>query len=339
MCDEKKKIMIIGMDFYDYERKIIEGIKRRGYEVDYMCDSSPRYGVVKRIFGNKVSTYWNALYQKKRLKNCHLNYELIIVIVGRHLTVDFIRTLKKRNPNCKLILYLWDDVERVENFNFVYSYYDKIYSFDPIDCNNKGFEHLPLFYTEKGRCYKFSKKYDIYSAMFSHSDRLRIVETVVEQAKNNGRQCLFFVCLGYFGYMILKLRETIKNKTRKYKKENIIIYAGRPIDKMRNYKYMNQSKAVLDIQFSSQIGLTMRSIECIGMGVKLITTNTSIRKYDFYNENNILIIDRENPIIDWDFLDKQYEEIEEKIYEKYSLKNWIDVILTDKKEVYMIVEK
>ena len=102
---------------------------------------------------------------------------------------------------------------------------------------------------------------------------------------------------------------------------------------------MNQSKAVLDIQFSSQIGLTMRSIECIGMGVKLITTNTSIRKYDFYNENNILIIDRENPIIDWDFLDKQYEEIEEKIYEKYSLKNWIDVILTDKKEVYMIVEK
>lgn len=84
------------------------------------------------------------------------------------------------------------------------------------------------------------------------------------------------------------------------------------------------SKAILDIQRDIQSGLTMRTIEiALGMRKKLITTNSDIMKYDFYNENNILIIDRKNPIIKKEFLENEYIALDEKIYQKYSIKNWI----------------
>ena len=49
--------------------------------------------------------------------------------------------------------------------------------------------------------------------------------------------------------------------------------------------------------------------------------------YDFYNENNILIIDRENPVIDQNFIDLPYELLPNEIYEKYSLSSWIIEVL------------
>ena len=60
---------------------------------------------------------------------------------------------------------------------------------------------------------------------------------------------------------------------------------------------------------------------------KFITTNKDIVNYDFYNSNNILVIDRKNPIIDFDFLMTPYEELDENIYYKYSLENWILEVL------------
>ena len=88
-------------------------------------------------------------------------------------------------------------------------------------------------------------------------------------------------------------------------------------------RIINSSRAVLDIQHPRQTGLTMRTIEMIGMRKKIITTNKSIVKYDFYNPNNIMVIDRNNPMIDSSFFDKPYFELPKEIYDKYSIKKWI----------------
>ena len=55
---------------------------------------------------------------------------------------------------------------------------------------------------------------------------------------------------------------------------------------------------------------------------KLVTTNSDIKNYDFYNENNILIYSE--PInLDSPFFKNEYEELSDEMYEKYSLKNWL----------------
>jgi len=90
---------------------------------------------------------------------------------------------------------------------------------------------------------------------------------------------------------------------------------------------IDKTKVVLDVQHPKQTGLTMRTIEMIGMHKKLITTNQSIRKYDFYNPVNIAVIDRNDIKIPEGFLDKPYSEIEDAIYNKYSLESWIIDVL------------
>ena len=66
----------------------------------------------------------------------------------------------------------------------------------------------------------------------------------------------------------------------------------------------------------------IRTIECLGAKRKLVTTNSDIKNYDFYNENNILIYSE--PIdLDSPFFKNEYEELPDEMYEKYSLKNWL----------------
>lgn len=70
----------------------------------------------------------------------------------------------------------------------------------------------------------------------------------------------------------------------------------------------------------------MRTIETHGMRKKLITTNQNIKNYDFYDENNILIVDRKNPVIPYAFVESKYKMLPENIYDKYSLTYWIKTI-------------
>ena len=64
---------------------------------------------------------------------------------------------------------------------------------------------------------------------------------------------------------------------------------------------IEKSNTILDIHHPKQTGLTMRTIEMIGMNKKIITTNKDIINYDFYNPNNILVIDRKKIKINLDF--------------------------------------
>jgi hypothetical protein len=61
----------------------------------------------------------------------------------------------------------------------------------------------------------------------------------------------------------------------------------------------------------------------MGLQKKLITTNSDIKNYDFYNPNNILIIDIKRPEIPKAFFENEYEKLPEDIYNKYTLSGWI----------------
>jgi len=86
---------------------------------------------------------------------------------------------------------------------------------------------------------------------------------------------------------------------------------------------MKNSAAVLDIQNIAQNGLTTRIFEALGAETKIVTTNSNILHYDFYNSKNVLIIDRNNPVIEKSWLDAPYEEYDINLLKKYHIKNWI----------------
>lgn len=89
-------------------------------------------------------------------------------------------------------------------------------------------------------------------------------------------------------------------------------------------KDMAGSVAVIELNHYGQSGLTQRAAECVFLGIKLITDNKFITKYDFYNPQNIFVLNNKFDKADiTEFLEKPYKAIDSNIVSKYSLSHWI----------------
>ena len=321
-----KNVLFIGMNFYLYEKNIIKKLSNR-YQVYYFVDKKDFFldhFHIKRSEQKRKEIIKK--YQQKELKKIEdVELDYVFVLVGRYLQRDFLEVIKKRNLNCKFILYLWDDVKRVNNFNEVRDIYDRIISFDPKDASENNFEFVPLMYNELN-IINSQMNYDIYSLMYIHSDRVNIAKKIAE---TQGIKCnLIFKCPLKIAFInAIHFFNSNQYRGLKFKKRNV---AYRKV-----IEDMQKSKSILDIQFPSQIGLTMRTFDVMSVGRKMITTNASIIYYDFYNPNNICIIERDTPIVQREFLNNSYEAINDTILYKYSLDNWVRVIFDGKSEKYL----
>jgi hypothetical protein len=103
----------------------------------------------------------------------------------------------------------------------------------------------------------------------------------------------------YFPSKILYIKYRVLNIGRKINRKDFC-YEPKPSSELS--EILQASRIIIDIQHPKQTGLTMRTIEMLGLKKKLITTNKDVVDYDFYDEKNIFIIDRKNPQISMDFL-------------------------------------
>ena len=172
---------------------------------------------------------------------------------------------------------------------------------------------------------EIAQSYDISFVGTCHSDRLSIINKI---KTNQPSLRYYFFCYlqSWFMYYYHYLRESEYRKVPKSFFQFASMSMGAVAD------IMHRSKAILDIQHPAQTGLTMRTIETLGIGRKLITTNADIASYDFFDKENILIIDRSNPVIPNSFIEGDIKELPQHIYEKYSLNGWV-------KEVFGLTEE
>lgn len=303
------------MRFYQYEYFIKEEFERQGNVVDLIYDTK---SYKRKYISQKKYEKKNFNYQKVLLEQLKKNkYDKVLVLVGRFLTTFFLSELKKRNKSAQFLLYLWDDIARVQNFHAVRKYYDYIYSFDKEDCKKYDFKFLPLFFINAFDLYRnnYRKDIDIYGAFSNHSDRLKVLQRL---DSNNNTNSFFFVTVSCLVYLKQKIHKTFSTKFH---------FSVKPLSVEENIEYMKRSIAIIDIQHPSQKGLTLRTLEALGCGNKIITTNDSIYTYDFFDKTNICVINRENPIIPEDFFSTPYKKLDDTVYKKYTLENWCKIIL------------
>lgn len=326
---------MISVDFNNYNVFIKKEIEKLNYEVDEFVvneNYSKQLRLAMRIKTDpKDEDSLNKIYfdeNKKKFnikffrflnKKTDKNYDFVLVIKGTYITKDIMRLLKKNYSSAKFILYQWDDIERVDSFFNICSYFDQIYSFDLRDVKKHNLKHLPLFYINS--CSeKEDKIYDLSMIAGLSEERENILNQIIEQGKDLLKNNFLYL---YKGDTFSRVRSIIKNNGMKEPR----YYKYKLLPLKKNLEIVNKSRILLDVQRPSQSGLTMRTFEAVGANCKLITTNFEVRKYDFYNPENILVIDRKNPMIDIDFIKKPYKSLPQKIYEKYTLENWVKTLL------------
>lgn len=319
---DNKKVLFMSWAFYEYPEKIKEKLEEQGAIVDYYC-TSPTKSFIKMKMIKKLryinEKYFKDLFDKIKNKK----YDYIFIINAASFPEFFLEDVANNFKDIKKILYCWDSISTFAQVENYFKYFDKVYSFDSNDTlNNNNLEFLPLFYCDDLYSNKnINYRYDFSFIGFGHTKRYNFIKQIKKYADNNSLSYYFNLYLpSYFHYIVGKY---IKKNFRDAKKSDFIF---RSVSQEVIKDITNNSKIVIDLELSNQSGLTMRTIESLGMRKKLITTNKNIIEYDFYNENNILIVDKDNPIIPKEFILNKYSELPQEIYYKYTLTNWLYMI-------------
>lgn len=313
---QHKKILLIAPIYFDYHILIKDTFEKKGFIVDFIEDENS--GVSHKLFSK--SSYFFKKYKSKYEKEVlsklkHGNYDLMIVIGGKSLDNEFWAYIG-RNFSFKKILYQWDSLR---NFNYqeMIPSFDIVKTFDSLDAVNLGIQYLPLFYKIDEKP-KIEEDIDLLFIGIWHSDRINILNQIAEHAKLSGLKCVFKVYYPWYMYYYLVYFK------KQFKSSDFFIFKSIPLKETLNY--YERSKCIVDINHPLQSGLTMRTIETIGKGKKLITTNKFIANEQFYNKNMIQIIDRENVQINDDFFNHSgcYNHVTE-----LEISNWIDKLITN----------
>lgn len=321
-----KKVLFMPVGFFEYDKVIEEEMRNMGYEVTVFSPMAS-YG---KLYQKVCNTITRGNYIKNRayklqqifFTECETQFDYVFAIVGRDIDAGLFADFKKKQKRAKFILYLWDDIARINNFNNICALFDKIITFDSEDSQKYKYEFLPLFYTKNHLYQNQEKKYKLAMVASLHSERIDIYRTIYQKMKLGNDDSYLYVLAGSIqGYL----------KGKKQLKEvgidagNIHIYG---LSMKESIEKICEAKIAVDVQFGSQAGLTIRTIESLATKTKLITTNEHVKEYDFYNPANICVINKNNVEVPKEFFETPYQEIDTEILEKYSLKNWLKEILS-----------
>jgi hypothetical protein len=316
------KITLINLDNWGFNKHIAEVLVKKGHIVNQIDFNSFKYKYPN--FWIRVYNFFLKIISKKNMKNIYYGKEIlrqlellrekqdiILTIKADFIDPEYLKEFKKYTY--KSIGFFNDNTIRCPKIIPAIPLFDQVFSFEKEDCEKYKLRFAPNWiYLQNKVQNKRVFKYEIFN-ISSKDGRLSILSKIAKNLKSNNIN---------YKFMVLDKGNQSDNGEIEFFSEKI------SLKEVSNL--IDESKTLLDINRKGQNGLTFRVFESLGLEKKLITTNLDIKNYDFYNSNNILIIDENNPIIPVDFFENEYEEIPKKILQKYTLDGWADRVIFGK---------
>ena len=320
-----RRVLLIAPRFFGYERDIVEALQWRGAVVDWLPDrpyDSAPMAAATRLAPRLILPFADRLYHRLLEKIGPATYDYVLVINGQTVSKAFLRSLRGNFPSARLILYMWDSLENrgrvVENFAF----FDSLLSFDPVTVERYGMRSRALFYTHVRQPDDADAvAYDATFIGTAHSDRFAVISRLRE-GLDPGLRTFWYLYLQ--SEWVFNVYRATKAGMRSAKRTD---FEYQPMNKKVLQHTFENSLAIIDVEHPMQRGLTMRTLETLGINRKIITTNRHIRDYDFFDEANVALIDRNKPFVDAAFFHEPYKPIPYETFSRYSIDGWIDEVL------------
>lgn len=314
------KITLITLDNWGFNSLIVNELKEQGHIVQHIDFDKFLYRYPTKI--QRVKNFFRKTFLKRNVKKEHLHVEILKRLDSLELQdiifmvkADYLlpKTIKAIKPYCtKFISFFNDNYKRAPNIKNIYSYFDAVFSFEKEDVKRFNFKFITNFIYKELPVTAGSEETSVFNISTYDLKRLQIIEKIankLDEIKEN-----------YSIYSIGKNAKPYKYNTK-------IVYENKSMSLFEMESYIKKAKTLLDVHRDNQQGLTFRVFESLGCKKKLITTNSDIINYDFYDANNILVIDKNNIEIPKSFFETPYKDLPEEIYKKYLLKHWLDNVL------------
>lgn len=323
-----KRILFFPTYTYGYENHIKVAMEDLGAVVDVFDERPDETFLTKALIrinrdlmAQKINRYHDRILEKTK----NNRYDFVFFIRCEAFGSSTIEKIKRLHPESKLIIFFWDSFKYNRNSIHVKDLVHKVFTFDRADSIKYNIPFLPLFYINKYSSIPHVEKFT-YKTLFIgslYSDRYPVIRKIESLMPDDSKTFSYF----YVPSKILFWQMKLTDKDVRPVKYSNVKFKSLKLEEI--LKLFEESEIIIDVQGPLQTGLTMRTVETIGARRKLITTNTDIRNYDFYDDNNILIVDRNNIAIPDSFINTPFRPLPDEIYNKYSLTSWLNTIFAD----------
>lgn len=319
------KICLISFDFWHYDEHIVNKLKEKGveaYHINIGAFTHKNFGARVTNAMSKVFIGKNLKHEKRQdfiidsLKKIGKQDQILVINpenIEEHVH-EFIRSYTERN-----IAYLYDSMSR-NPAEHILHYFDTVFSFDDEDVKEYGFKKITNYnYLEYCPEEKQNPKLDLFYITSYDTQRLLRLNLLINQVSD----------LHIKFRTIVAGKKSWKNKITQIvdtKNIDIITFRTKNIPQQSLPKLYKNTKVILDLQRDNQMGLSFRIFEAMALEKKFITDNINIKNYDFYNPDNILILNEDFSNIEKFFFDTEYQKLSDEIYYKYTLDNWVNTV-------------
>lgn len=282
-----------------------EGLLEDGYKVfpPYM-----EHNLVERVLREicfKIPFFPNIIWYNKEVIKESPDY---IIVSDPLITANYLKWISNQFPRAQLN-YTYNNMIGKAKHIYPNDIPDRwrIWTYDDSDARNY---NLRLYHVNAyPRAFIRAKVPSVYDVIFVGKDKGR-------------------------GDYLLQLESKMKSMGLR---TNFIITADGKLAKRKSYykqfipyreivDLIVKSRAILNVTMDGQEGMTVRDLESMFFGVKLLTTNKNVVRMDFYHPKNVYIIDGLNIEDLPHFLNTNMVEVSDEVKNKHTLEAFLKVI-------------
>jgi len=317
MQEHKKIILLITYDNWGFNQYIADALEKKNYEVKHINFHSFRYKYPS--FFHKVFNFFIKNLGIANLKKIHYNQIILDEIkniasidTSIYIKADFLsnETIKAVNKKSRQsVLVISDSINRYPQTKNILSLFSKVFSFEKKDCEKYNLRFKTNFIYKIINNAPKEFKYKVFN-ISSFDKRFPVIKKIAEALYH------------------MKIKSKIIIFTSKENQEPYIEFSKKTLSIEENNQLLEESEIMLDVSRNGQEGLSFRVFESLGLKKKLITTNKDIVNYDFYNPQNIYVIENVDDIkIPAAFFETSYIDIPAQILNQYLIDNWVNELV------------
>jgi hypothetical protein len=278
------KILFFSILYHNYTRAIIDEMISLGASVTFV-DIQPRsfgYKVVRTLARGPYELMVQQQLAEAVSAARSEAYDKVVFLQAHQMPLNLLQELRQTQPRAEFSLYNWDSL-RTHDYRRQADYFDRVLTFDRQDAEAHRFGYLPLFCIRRWQdlVIDLVAPRTVYMVgNIVRLERYRAVEQFRAACRSNG----------------VTFREHLKISP--------VVFAGavrhgvwpqgvslRSISEQRFAEMIETSLAAFDFANHAQSGQTMRVMESLCSGKKIITNNQWVKKEPFYSPDRIHVFE------------------------------------------------
>jgi hypothetical protein len=303
-----KTILFIGLPYQDYTKEIILELGHLGFQVKFYPIKLRSFvckfiqSISPKLF-KAINNQYHKLIIDKEKDN---NYDILLFLQIHDFSAENFERIRTHHNRSRFILYNWDSVN-IHDYRSYIKYFHSVYTFDPEDARQLNINYLPLFCISAFQHLE-KKNHQNISVYFVGNlvniNRYIAIKAFIDYCKKEGIKFNYYLKCSPLVLTRLLMRGFFPSGIKFFN-----------ISKERFIFLIENATSVFDIPNHEQEGYTMRFMENLCAGKKIITNNARVLAESFYSDDRIFLFEDFNFSKAADFLNKELCNPEENFPE------------------------